>query len=70
MAQRFQTILTDRNLMDALRKSLSTVGKWARMVQAVPPSLYFSWARFLTTPFAGLLAGCGRHRHAATQCPL
>jgi len=29
MAQRFQTILTGRNLMDALRKSLSTVGKWA-----------------------------------------
>jgi DNA end-binding protein Ku len=29
MAQRFRTILTGRNLMDALRKSLSTVGKWA-----------------------------------------
>jgi hypothetical protein len=29
MAQRFRTILTGRNLMDALRKSLSTVGSAA-----------------------------------------
>jgi hypothetical protein len=29
MAQRFRTILTGRNLTDALRKSLSTVGSAA-----------------------------------------
>jgi hypothetical protein len=29
MAQRFRTILTGRNPMDALRKSLSTVGSTA-----------------------------------------
>ena len=56
MAQRFRTILTGRNQMDALRKSLSTVGKWAAQPAkgrkpkkaasgSSPAALGFAWSR-------------------------